>query len=166
MVRTTNVVTSQAKDILMRQRGPRSSASHLTVVVQESQPGRPPAPAYLDAEAASQWRQYVAAMPERWFPAETEPLLAELCVNTVLSRKLASELAGMRSLSRTKSFDKFIELLRLKIQLSEVVARASTKLRLTNQSRMSDRQAANASQRTSTKPWDMPVPTGPVDWER
>ena len=66
-----------------------------------------------------------------------------------------AELTKIGSLARTKTFDRFTELTRFKIQYSEIVGRLSTKLRLTNQSRMSDRQATNAAQQPTMKPWDI-----------
>jgi hypothetical protein len=83
-------------------------------------------------------------MPPSWFAPESWPVLAELCQTAVASRRVAAELTKIGSLARTKTFDRFTELTRFKIQYSEIVGRLSTKLRLTNQSRMSDRQATNA----------------------
>jgi hypothetical protein len=150
----------------MKQRGPKSSASLSVIVPVRDRDGRPKPPAFLAPDEASQWRAYVEALPPAWFPIETHAVLAELCQTVVASRRVSAELTAIKSLVRAKTFDRFTELTRLKISYSEVIGRLSTKLRLTNQSRMSDRQAANAATRPSTKPWDMPVPTGPVDWER
>ncbi len=116
-------------------------------------------PAELAPDAASLWRQYVEALPPSWFAREAEPVLAELCETVVLSRRIGAELSKMKSLARTTSFDRFTELTRLKIQYSEVIGRLSTKLRLTNQSRMSERQAANDAQRSTIKPWDIGTDT-------
>jgi len=88
------------------------------------------------------------------------------------SQRIAAELHRIKSLARQTSFDRFTELTRLKIQYSEIVGRLSTKLRLTNQSRMSDRQAANAARTPTIKPWDIggggdgPADGGsdPVNW--
>jgi hypothetical protein len=87
------------------------------------------------------------------------------------ARRIAAELTKIKSLVRTKSFDRFTELTGLKIQYSELVSRLSIELRLANQSRMSDRQAANDAQRPAMKPWDIgggDGPTGgasnPVNW--
>ena len=119
------------------------------------------------------WHQYVEALPPSWFAREAEPVLAELGETVVLSRRIGAELSKMKSLARTTSFDRFTELTRLKIQYSEVIGRLSTKLRLTNQSRMSERQAANDAQRSTIKPWDIGTDTDspadradePVNWD-
>jgi hypothetical protein len=156
----------------MKQRGPRSTASLTTIVPVRDRDGRAMPPAFLAPDEALLWRQYVEALPPSWFPSETHAVLAELCQTAVASQRVSAELRKIKSLVRAKSFDRFTELTRLKISYSEVIGRLSTKLRLTNQSRMSDRQAANEAQRPAIKPWEIGgdtddgdgEPTGPVDW--
>jgi hypothetical protein len=152
----------------MKQRGPKSSASLSVIVPVHDRDGRPSPPAFLAPDEASLWRAYVEALPPSWFPSETHAVLAELCQTVVASRRVAAELTAIKSLSRAKTFDRFRALTRIKTQQSEIVGRLSTKLRLTHQSRMSNRQASNEAQRPSIKPWDITNNRGgepaPVDW--
>jgi hypothetical protein len=165
----------------MRQRG-RPSAASLSVVVNEGTlpDDRPQPPSELAADARVEWIAIVNRMPPTWFPRETWALLAELCEDIVLSRRIAAELDKVRakSLSSDKAFQKFHKLTRMKLQLQQAMANIASKLRLTHRSRFDAKTAHNAEQRASrlAKPWelgrgnhqvdsgDMPRPGRGVDW--
>jgi hypothetical protein len=139
----------------MRQRGRLSRNADLTVLPFSGQREHPAAPAFLQPDEAEQWDVYVRAMPPDWFPAETQPLLAELCQSITYSHRVAAELHAIGSLSRDESFQKFMELLRAKIQVSALIMQLSTKMRLTNQSRLRSEKASALAENRFPKPWDL-----------
>ena len=118
--------------------------------------GRPLPPAFLSPDEAAQWRIYVEALPADWFPPEVQPLLSELCETITLSHRLAGELRAVKSLKGDESFQKFMELVRAKIQVSALIMQLSTKLRCTVQSRLTARKASSFAETARfPKPWDL-----------
>jgi hypothetical protein len=144
----------------MRQRG-RPSQSSLSVVVPIKRgvnDGRPQPPANLDKDEARHWRVYVDRMPADWFPAETLPVLAQLCADVVMSERVSAELRKVRrrSLAHDADFKRFAILGRMELRFSQSIANLSTKLRLTNQSRLRSERAAQDEQKARhIKPWDI-----------
>jgi hypothetical protein len=119
---------------------------------------RPEPPAHLDAEAQDIWHSIVNRMPADWFPAETHPLLTELCSLTVMSRKLGNELAVLDAQSR----DDYLDLIhdrkrRLKIKVSTTIGSLSRYLRITNVKRLYGAKTRSEAARAASaaiKPWD------------
>ena len=144
----------------MRQRG-RPSQSSLSVVVPLKtavNAGRPAVPADFDKDEARHWRDIVNRMPADWFPAETLPVLATLCADVATSERVALELRKVRrrSLSNAEDFKRFAQLTRMKIRLSDSIGNLSTKLRLTNQSRLRTERATQDEQKARhAKPWEV-----------
>jgi hypothetical protein len=159
----------------MRQRG-RPSAFSLTVVPPD--PDRPPPPPHLNVDEARAWLRFTGALPPTWFGPESWALLASLCSDTVTCEKVTVELARARkgSLRSDSKFKRFSALVRQKVQLSQVIAVASTKLRLTPSTRLrSAKAAALAESARLPKPWELSgfardtddndgEPAGPPDW--
>lgn len=143
----------------MRQRG-RPSQSSLSVVVPLKRgvnDGRPAPPASLDKDEAAHWRAYVDRMPPDWFPAETLPLLEALCADVVNSERVTLELRKVRkrSLANDADYKRFAQLTRMQFRFSQSIAHLSTKLRLTNQSRIQAQSAFKDEQKSRhAKPWD------------
>ncbi len=144
----------------MRQRG-RPSQSSLSVVVPLKtavNAGRPAVPAEFDKDEARHWRDIVGRMPADWFPAETLPVLTALCADIALSERVALELRRVkrRSLATDADFKRFASLARMRLRLSQSIANLSTKLRLTNQSRLRSERAAQDEQKARhAKPWEV-----------
>lgn len=124
---------------------------------------RPPPPDYIEnPEEREVWRTIVDRMPPNWFTAETFPVLTELCSATVTARKLNVEVAMMRGQRRTEglSLGLFMRVTSLKNRTSALVASLSSKLRLTQQSRMNSEQAKSYAEKSSSsaKPWQVSDP--------
>jgi hypothetical protein len=120
--------------------------------------GRPAVPPEFDKDEARHWRDIVNRMPADWFPAETLPVLTALCADVALSERVAVELRKVkrRSLATDAEFKRFASLGRMRLRLSQSIANLSTKLRLTNQSRLRSERAAQDEQKARhVKPWDI-----------
>jgi hypothetical protein len=132
-------------------RGPKSIAEKLTVVKFVPAPVDPPAP-LSDAEAAI-FRSVVAAMPDGWFRADTVALLVEY------SRAVdaCNELAKMRNQPDMTMRDIALVLATHEKQ-ARLVAMFSTKMRLSQQSRILPQTAGTAVANTPTvqQPWKFP----------
>jgi hypothetical protein len=140
----------------MRQRGRPSGGSLSVVPIVADPDGRPAPPPELSEDEAKQWRTYTARMPPSWFPNETLPLLRELVQTITLAQRANAELRAIKSLRRDDVFARFIKLAHTKLETSERISQLSTKLRLTNQSRI-QAQRASALEQTSRhmKPWEI-----------
>lgn len=139
----------------MRQRG-RISANSLLVPPVLDGDGRAMPPAELDEDAAAVWTQITQALPADWFPPELLPLLTSLCGDISTSKRVSAELARLNSLKSDEAFKRFASLARLKVALSGSIANLSTRLQLTNQSRLTAKRAsAFAETARHPRPWDI-----------
>jgi len=147
------------KDRHMRQRGRPSKASRVTAVTGELPGDRPQPPSELSPPERVEWNAIAARMPADWFTRETQPLLAELCVIIVLSRDITHQIHNFDRglLKYEKMYNKWLAMLRLKLQLQSQMANLSSKLRLTHRSRYDAKTAFNNVERATKqiKPWDL-----------
>jgi hypothetical protein len=107
-------------------------------------------------------------MPRDWFTRETLAVLAEFCQVVMVSRQVMVELTAMRGVNPRM----YYQLIGKKMRFAALVGTLATKLKLTQHSRWSSKDAghaeAKATKRT-VKPWDKPEPganaggTGPGD---
>lgn len=139
----------------MRQRGRPSAASLMAVM-----PGdRPQPPDELQPDEAEEWRKIVERLPQDWFPAETHPVLIQLCRHICIARRVAGRLADVEAATeRPKGwFETYRDLVRMQGQTAMVIANLSVKLRLAKSSQTDSRVAAAGVQRTAgrPKPWIM-----------
>jgi len=97
-------------------------------------------------------------MDAAWFPAETHPLLAQLCRHISSARLLGGELSKLdeRSLRTMEGLRRFDRLAAMHCRESMAIASLSTKLRLTVQSRFKAERAATLanSSPVGRMPWD------------
>jgi hypothetical protein len=111
---------------------------------------RPEPPPELTQEEAREWRTIVARMPQDWFPAETWPVLVDLCRLICNSRMVNAEL------HKTNPADKrFHELIKHQFGYSKSIGTASAKLRLTPQARYAQSEARHRDPTPHVRPWDL-----------
>lgn len=136
----------------MQQRG-RKSAEGLTLV-RVSPKERVAAPDYFSAAETDVWREIVASKPADWFSADNLPLLEHYCSTTVESRRVASQLRGLKVVNEECLYE-YERLIALQSKIGGQLASLATKMRLTQQSRYGARAAATASDKTAArKPWE------------
>ena len=113
---------------------PRTSVAALSVVHIEPAQRRPEPPSALSPDAAAQWRAIVDSMPADWFPRETHPMLTQLCRMIVRCASIAEALDQAIEEGDDLSERKFQNLMRVEMQLSDTIAKLSTKMRISQQS--------------------------------
>lgn len=113
---------------------PRTSAAALSVVHIEPAQRRPKPPSALSPDAAAQWRAIVDSMPADWFPRETHPMLTQMCRLVVRCASIAEALDQAIRDGEDLSERKYQNLMRAEMQLSEGIAKLSTKMRISQQS--------------------------------
>lgn len=132
-------------------------------------PGRrPEPPADLQPpEAAAEWRTIVARMPVDWFTEETFGLLSELCAHYVYARWVREGIERVKAACAADGKDwaldaewsaKVSRLFAEHRYQTQQIARLSTKLRLTTQSRYAPMKAederAKVAAMVPSKPWE------------
>lgn len=122
---------------------PRRSADALAVV----RPVTPPAtgvrlapPAHLSEGARAAWNEITQALPAGYFSREQAPMLEVLAHATAEHRRLCEWL------QHAETLDEVARLSRLIDTAAARISTASTRLRLTAQSRYTPRAAVNATQ--------------------
>ncbi len=111
---------------------PRRSAASLEIAGPVQIIPRPDAPYTLDDNAADVWRQIVASMPaDHWHPGNYH-MLEELCGYIVESRRVA-RLIGIESKKRKVDVAAYNNLMRLRMQVTNMINRLSRSMRLTQQ---------------------------------
>jgi hypothetical protein len=139
----------------------RKSASALAVV--SAIPGqRPEPPEALSEAEADIWRRVAATKPHDWFTPDTYPLLAEYCRATVAANQIASELSKIKVVP--KNGDKFRRWLALRDRqdkTARLLATLATKMRLSQQSRYTEKTADTAARRIAgSRPWEFDKTAG------
>jgi len=147
----------------MRQKGPKSTVSPLSVI--DGGRGTKPAPPGMlnDFEAAT-WAQIVGSQPADWFDKATEPLLIQYCrhvsnaavVNERMAKLKKSKLATVKALSM---FDKLTKMLDRETRAMLSCARS---MRITQQSINPDRAQTAKRKHTESagaQPWEFSKPT-------
>lgn len=124
---------------------PRKSAASLAIAPPPpSIPGaRLEAPSHLSKAAQAVWREVVGACPSGFFDRASIPLLETLAHATAEHRRLTAWLADCADLNDIAKLSRLID------GHAARIAQASTRLRITNQSRYNPRQAGNAAQSLS-----------------
>jgi hypothetical protein len=128
---------------------------------------RPTPPPELSPEQQAIWSAIVARLPVGWFSGENLPMLRELCRHIDFANWLAADIAQARSeiiaqaaaeISRSKTQDRLLSLLRAHGYQTERIGNLSTKLRLTKASRYTrDAEGAAIASRNASagsKPWE------------
>ena len=118
----------------------------------------PEPPAEFNEDQAEQWRSVVHGLPPDYFKPEMLPLLSSLCVAASISRDLVARINALTAeRPQPENFAVvYKELLYLLLEQAKCVVGASTKLRLTPQSRYGTKEAFNKSKKVSTA-----APSGP-----
>lgn len=132
---------------------PRRSSEALAVQVARVPNQRPQPPREFGKEEAQEWNQIVGSMPVDWFTMEMWPLLSALCTDIVILRRTSESLRKMRPEDK-----QFAALSKIQMQYTDLIARISTKLRLTPQSRFNQHSAKRATKdaivaRQRKMPW-------------
>lgn len=130
----------------MQQRGRKSPAS-LSVVVGTID-GRPKAPDDLTQDQAEVWERTVSNEPKEFFrTAATQELLKQYCRHVVSASRLGGlvEEAEQSELSTAADLGDYDRLLRMRERETKAVLSVATKLRITNQSRYTDKAAGTAA---------------------
>jgi hypothetical protein len=111
---------------------------------------RLPPPDTLNARQTELWLSIVAAMPANWFTAADQPLLVGYVETTSFQEKISEQIkAGGTSIQEMKSLNDIY------CKQAGVIASLGTKMRLTQQSRYTEKTAATATARAGGKrPWD------------
>jgi len=121
-----------------------------------------PPPAELTEEQADFWRAIVDPFPPERFQPDAVPVLLELVRHMSLCRKLSEELDGMRqtrligpSPERAKVRQIYLQLARMHMAESHLVAMLCTKLRMVDQAKIEKRmaEAAQRGMATGVPPW-------------
>ena len=143
----------------MQQRGRRSAAS--LSVVAGTIDGRPKAPGDLNAEQRDIWERTVANEPADFFrTAATQELLKAYCRHVTTALKLTGMVEKAEALDGQTSEElaAYDRLLRMRDRETKTVLAVATKLRITNQSRYTDKAAGTAARhQPTTKLWDREV---------
>lgn len=139
----------------METRG-RKSLAELSVVAVT--PGaRPEPPADLTAAEATYWRDVAATKPADWWKADTHILLKAYCRAAAQHDQISATIAGIspRRLKTDKGWAKYERMRKLQATTSGELSTLATKMRLTQQSRYTEKSAATADRKaTSGRPWD------------
>ncbi len=120
---------------------PRKSAASLAIAPPPTAISgmRLPPPDHLTEAARAVWREIVGACPANFFDRAAVPLLETLAHSTAEHRRLTAWLADCSELADITKLSRLIDTHAARI------AQASTRLRITNQSRYNPRQAGKAA---------------------
>lgn len=141
----------------MDQRGRKSSAAASLHVVHL--PGQwPEPPERLTPSQATMWESIVVTKPHDWFGPDTYPLLVEYIRATEQADVLAKQLEDFDPewLKDEDGLQRYEKLNRLADAKASSLARLATKMRLSQQSRYSEKAAHTASKQAGSaqaKPW-------------
>ena len=128
----------------------RKSAASLTVVP-TGLPSRLEPPAHLSQAQADIWRAVVETKPADWFGADSAPLLTEYVravdMTNLLELQIQAAVAGEGDISMK-------DLLKMRDTEARRAVTLATKMRLTQQSRYTDKSAGTADRKAgSARPW-------------
>src|SRR3954454_22518828 len=112
-------------------------------------------PPELAGEDDEAFLGFVNAESADWFTPTTVPLLAQLARHIVQARRIA-ELIERAVGQKETDLGYYVELLKQQRAESQVIAMLATKLRLTPQSRRTDRGNARSLAEGRRPPWEMP----------
>jgi hypothetical protein len=111
-------------------------------------PGTQPEPLdELSEEERVEWRKFTSRMPIDWFPAETWPMLAQLCRHICQSRWVGQCLqevrAGLLDMTDDDAIDRLCRLQALHDREGRAMTALMVRLRLCSQQRISDPRVAD-----------------------
>ena len=137
----------------MEQRG-RKSTENLSIVV--AMPGqRPEPPEILSEMERAVWRRVCSVHPYDWFHASTHALLADYCRAWVRSDDLQEKLG--EGVPVGDDLKLWLRLAKYKDENTHLMMSLATKLRITQQSMRTERNAASGVKHTAQdqrKPWE------------
>jgi hypothetical protein len=134
----------------MEGRGRKSTAS--LSVVATSLPQRMEPPEYLTESQEKLWREVIASKPIEWFGPDNAPLLVEYVravdMGNLLELQIAAAMAGEGDIGMK-------DLLKMRDTEARRAMSLATKMRLTQQSKYTEKSAETASRRVGggAKPW-------------
>lgn len=111
---------------------------------------RPDPPSDLTDEMADLWVSVVNRLPADWFPAETQPMLAQYCRHVIRARRLAQMIDATE---KSSEFDvkEYRDLLRSEEEQSRAIASLATKMRISQQTTYDKSKKKGGSR---SRPWD------------
>lgn len=122
---------------------------------------QPEPPEELSAEERAEWLKFTSRMPLDWFPAETHPMLAQLCRHICQSRWVGQSLqevrAGLLDPSDDEALERIERLQRMHDREGRAMNALMVRLRLTSQQRIPDADVADrARERLKDEHLDAP----------
>lgn len=127
----------------------RKSAASLAVVP-TGLPARMDPPEYLSESQKQLWRDVVNTKPVDWFGADSAPLLVEYVRAVDMGNLLELQIAAAMAGDGTGMKD----LLKMRDTEARRAVTLATKMRLTQQSRYTEKSAATADRKTGlARPW-------------
>lgn len=142
----------------MDQRGRKSFASQQVSNVVHLAGQWPEPPEGLTEAQATNWRAIVRTKPSDWFGPDTYPLLVEYVRAMDAADVIADALNGFQAewMSDPAGLKRFEQLARLQDAKSATLARLATKMRLSQQSRYTEKLAGTAAKNAGAgrKPWE------------
>jgi hypothetical protein len=133
----------------------RHSLAEITVLEsglrQSEELERPKAPRELTAAQAIEWNAVVRRLTPDWFPEETHALLVQYCRQIVHDRELEEMLQAQKARGDSINTENYRRTLRMKMESTKLIITLATKMRITQQSLMDERQRKPKQIR---KPWD------------
>ena len=135
----------------MKQRG-RKSAGELAVVAPPERHERPEPPVELTPEQADVWNSVTAPREADWFSEDVHPVLIQYCRHTVEARRIA-QLIDQECAKGEMDLKVYLDLLKQQNRETASLTSAATKMRITQQSSRTEREAAKKT-RTVRRPWE------------
>lgn len=136
----------------MKQRGRKSAgelaiASPATVAVE-----RPEPPLELTPEQSDVWNAIVSGREADWFTEDNFSVLVQHCRHVIEARRIAQLIDQECSRDET-DVSAYLELLKAQHRETASITSTATKMRLTQQSARTEREAAKKT-RTVRRPWE------------
>jgi hypothetical protein len=145
-------------ETIMEQRGRKSFASQQVGNVVHLGGQWPQAPEGLTDTQKANWDAIVHTKPSDWFGPDTYPLLIEYVRAIDSADVIATALNGFNPewMSDPEGLKRFDQLTRLQDAKATSLARLATKMRLSQQSRYTEKTAGTAAKQASAgrKPWE------------
>lgn len=133
----------------MGTRGRVSGASLEVATAAVERIQRPDAPYDLTDDQAEEWWAVVNRLPADWFPRETHAVLAQYCRHVIAARRVAQLVASCEAEAEI-DLDKYDNLLRMQEREGRALSSLATRLRITQQSTMSEKAKKPVGVK---KPW-------------
>ena len=140
----------------MNKKRGKKSAAELNIVPIERAIKPPSAPTDLSNEMKVEWKAIVERMPPDWFTRETHALLTQYCRHVVCARRVA-QLIDKAETEEDFFVQDYNRLLKMQSLESNNITSLATKMRLTQQSKYSEKAAHTAATNANNlpKPWEV-----------